>query len=346
MSSRRRVTLADVAQHAGVSHTTASFVTSGREDMRISAAAARRVLDAAAELGYRPNLTARSLRTTVTHTYGILADSIASDPCAGEMISGALEAGHRHGRLLFLAETGGDPALEERFFREMTDRQVDGLLYARKVAGEVRPPGSRGSTPLVLLNCLPVRDSAAAVIPDEINAGRTAAMVILEAGHRDRIHLVGDGGTDLFAYRERTAGISEVMAAASVRLAAPAPCPWWPAPAYRAVSRLLSGCYPPRALICLDDRIALGAYQALQAAGLAVPTDVSVVSFGGSTTLASLLQPPLTTVALPYHDVGYKAVELLAAGQLQPATHRLLTRLHLGGSVAAPVPQVASSAVR
>jgi LacI family transcriptional regulator len=74
----------------------------------------------------------------------------------------------------------------------------------------------------------------------------------------------------------------------------------------------------PSALICLNDRIALGAYQALQEAGLRVPQDVSVVSFDGS-DLASWLRPQLASVALPHFEMGRRVAELLVKGRRRTA---------------------------
>lgn len=335
MGTRRRVTLADVAARAGVSRSTASFVTSGREDMRISTAAQARVLAAAAELGYRPNLTARSLRTTVTHTFGLLSDTIATEQFAGEMIHGAMDAALSHDRLLFVAETQADPVVEERYIRDMADRQVDGLIYAAMATRVARLPASLRAHPLVLLNCLSEDLEAPAVIPDEVNAGRAAARTLIEAGHREGIHLLGDGEPDLLAYRERVAGIADALRGAGLALAGHTTCAWWPAPAYEAVRGLLAVGTPPKALICLNDRIALGAYQALQAAGLKIPADVSVVSFDDS-DLASWLQPQLTTVALPHYALGRQAVDLLAAGELKGHVHRVAMPLRSRASVAPP----------
>src|SRR4051812_43150420 len=89
--AQQRATLLQVAQRAGVSRSTASFVLTGRhQDMRISEDARLRVLRAAQELDYRPNLMARSLRTKVTRTIALVSDTIASDPYAGRAIQGAL----------------------------------------------------------------------------------------------------------------------------------------------------------------------------------------------------------------------------------------------------------------
>jgi LacI family transcriptional regulator len=325
--SSHRVTLAQVARQAGVSRAAASFVLSGRDEMRISATARDRVLAAAAELGYRPNLTARSLRTSVTHTIGLISDTIATEPFAGRIVRGASAAALHHGHLLFLAETGGDPGTEDRAAREMVDRQADGLLYAAMFTRPATLPPSMHGQPVVLVNCY--ADGVPCVIPDELIAGRTAASALMEAGHRDGVYLVGEPAPDVFAWRERTAGI----AATGLDLAGTVPCSWWPEPAFAAVRDFLSSGTVPRALICLNDRIALGAYQALAEAGLRIPGDVSVVSFDDS-ELASWLRPALSSVALPHYELGFLAAELVATSALTPEIHRVPMPLSPRASIA------------
>jgi LacI family transcriptional regulator len=334
----RRVTLADVAGHAGVSRTTASFVLSGRDvQMRISPEAQQRVLLAAEKLGYRPNLTARSLRTSVTRTIGLVSDTIATSQFAGEVIHGGLDAALAHDRLLFIAETEGDPQVEERLVEAMLDRQVDGLIYAAMFTREVKPPASLRGRPVVLLNCLADKLDAPAVIPDETEAGRTAAGVLLDAGHREDVYVIGEVPTGVFAARERMRGIRQVLRHFRVRLAGVVDCDWErPESGYQAVSGLLAKGHRPRALICCNDRLSLGAYHALSDAGLAVPGDVSVVSFDDS-DLASWLRPKLTSIALPHYELGRAAVELLVTNQLEPVVHRVPMPLRVRDSVATVV---------
>ncbi|MDQ1653001.1 MAG: LacI family transcriptional regulator [Cryptosporangiaceae bacterium] len=320
MPSARRVTLAEVAARAGVSRAAASFVLTGRQDMRISETSQQRVLAAAAALGYRPNLTARSLRTSVTRTFGLISDTIAVSPFAGQIVQGAVAAARESGHLLFVAETGGDPAAEEAAVREMVDRQADGLLYAAMFTRPAAVPSSGAGQPTVLVNCL--ADGAACMIPDELEAGRAAARILLLAGHRDGIYLAGTPEPTVFAAREREEGIEAELAAAGTALAGTLHCDWWPGHSFEAVRAFLDGGGRPSALICLNDRIALGAYQALAEAGLRIPADVSVVSFDDS-DLASWLRPGLTSIALPHYDLGYRATTLLAAGQLDAGVHRI-----------------------
>jgi LacI family transcriptional regulator len=155
------------------------------------------------------------------------------------------------------------------------------------------------------------------VLPDEREAGRTAANVLLAAGHQERIYLIGGAPPNRvpkgsLAGVERLRGIGEAFRAAGVAVAGAIACPdWQPELGYNAVRRLLEN-ERPSALICFNDRLALGAYQALADAQLEIPADVSVVSFDDD-MLASWVRPQLTTVGLPHYELGRAAIEVLLA---------------------------------
>jgi LacI family transcriptional regulator len=90
-------------------------------------------------------------------------------------------------------------------------------------------------------------------------------------------------------------------------------------------------------LICLNDRVALGAYQALREAGLSIPGDVSVLSFDDS-DLAAWLRPQLTSISLPHYQLGWQAVETLldAAGRTEPAVRRVEMPVRYRASLGKP----------
>ncbi|MEU8814458.1 LacI family DNA-binding transcriptional regulator [Actinoplanes sp. NPDC048796] len=334
----QRATLMQVAQRAGVSRSTASFVLAGRHvDMRISEDARQRVLRAAQELDYRPNLMARSLRTKVTRTIALISDTLASDPYAGRAIQGSLAAAVAQGNLLFIGETDGDPVVEEKLISDFLDRQVDAFIYASMFTRHVRVPKLLRDRPVVLLNCLTrgARPAQHQIIPDELTAGADAARTLLQAGHRQRIHLVGTPAAKVFAGRERLAGIRAALADEGVKLAGVVECDWWPDSAYEAVSRALAEGFDPSGLICLNDRVALGAYQALRDAGRAIPRDVSVVSFDDS-ELAAWLRPQLTSIALPHYQLGWEAVQTLLGPVRDPAVTRLPMPVRMRASVGRP----------
>nr|WP_083977339.1 LacI family DNA-binding transcriptional regulator [Herbidospora sakaeratensis] len=320
--SRRRVTLADLAEAAGVSRTTASLVMTGRgRELRISHDVEQRVLRAADELGYRPNAVSVGLRTGTTRTIGFVSDTVATSRLAGDMIKGALEAARERGFMLFIGESEGDPELERGLLHAMQDRQVDGIILAAMFTRTIKVPKDIG--PAVLLNALPRPASGLpSIVPDEIEAGRSAARVLLDAGHHDEVYLIGAGPTlndvpaDSVAAVERLIGIRET----GLRIAGGRVCADWQPEHGLAETRALLADHRPRALICLNDRVAMGAYQALGEAGLSVPGDVSVVSFDDH-PIASWIQPKLTTVALPHYELGRQAVEVLfaqMAGEVEP----------------------------
>jgi LacI family transcriptional regulator len=320
-ASRKRVTLADVARAAGVSQTAASFVLSGRrEEMRISLDAEARVLQAVRETGYRPNIVSRSLRTGASQTIGFVSDTVATTPFAGHLIWGALDAARERDHVLFIGETEGDPDLERQLIEAMHDRRVDGIVFASMYTRRVSVPGALLDGPAVLLNALPSRRSTiTSVVPDETEAGRTAARVLLDAGYTKGIYLIGAGPQPnerpkgSVAAVERLQGIYEVLHAAGVGVAGAVACPdWQPELGYKATRQLLEQA-TPSALICFNDRLSFGAYQALAQAGLEVPADVSVVSFDDD-VLASWVRPKLTTVALPHYELGRAAIEVLLDG--------------------------------
>jgi LacI family transcriptional regulator len=139
---------------------------------------------------------------------------------------------------------------------------------------------------------------------------------LLEAGHVDGIYLIGagpranQGPKDSVAAVERLQGIKDALQAAGVEISGAVACSdWQPELGYKATQQLLERDMPS-GLICFNDRLAFGAYQALADAGLAVPDDVSVVSFDDD-TLASWVRPQLTTVGLPHYELGRTAIEVL-----------------------------------
>ena len=333
--TRQRVTLMDVATRAGVSRTTASFVMTGRRDMRISSDAEQRVLQAARELDYRPNLLARSLRTNLSQTIGLISDVVATEPFAGHLIRSSMTTALLHEHLLFIGESEGDPEVEQQLVRSMLDRGVGGFLYASSCTRVAELSPLLKAQRLVLLNCVSVDDDATAVVPDEEGGGRLAAGTLLDAGHRSGIVLVGETPADVVAGVERRRGIDQALAEAGAELSGELPASWWPAPSRAATAELLAGGTRPTAFICLNDRVAFGVHQAVTEAGLSVPDDVSIISFDDS-DLASWMRPGLTSVAIPHLEMGRRATELLLAPAGAPTVHRVEMPLVRRASVGPP----------
>lgn len=336
-SRERRATLKDVADHASVSTTTVSFVLSGRRDMRISPATEERVLQAARVLGYRKRQSPSTTPVPGSPVIGLVSDTIGTETFAGEMIRGCITAAAEQGHTVLMAESLGDPGLESAALDSLLDRGVNRFLVSATGTTKVSVPRALVGSSTVLMNCVDRSSTTTAVVPDEYAAGKTAAQTLLHAGHTDRIWLVGEVPRVAFAGQRRLAGIRAALRSAGVELAGHVQCHWWPDVARDAVSAVLGAedQASPTALIAINDRAAMGIYQAAAALGMAVPDDVSVISFDNS-DLSRWLHPGLTSITLPYFDLGRRAVELLLDENRPGGTHTVHMALQCRGSVAAP----------
>lgn len=291
------------------------MILTGRPDTRLSADAHAKVHAAAASLGYRPNVAARSLRTDKSRSIAFISDYVATTRFASGLIRGALAAAEEHKHVMLVLETGGEPAREIEAVEAALDRQVDGLIFAAMRAREVFVPDIAISIPVVMLNGTSARFPVS-VLPDEYEGGREAVRLLTETGHPEDIVLLGHNAKEeagLFrseSISRRFAGIRDEMAARGLAFMAELSCwNWEPDQGYELTRALLKR-HKPGAILCLNDRLAFGAYQALAEAGLAVPDDVALVSFDND-ELASYLRPGLTTIALPHEEMGRAAVERL-----------------------------------
>ena len=325
-----RPTSRDVARIAGVSHTAVSFVFNGRADGNLSPATQERIRQAAAQLGYRPDPVARGLRRRRTAVIGLVTDEIASSPFAGRLLRGAMETAWDSDHLVLTVDSGGDPAKEDAAVAELLDRRVDGIIYAAMSLRRVRVPEGLHRTHSVLANCLPDDDSLPAVVPAERAGGRTAARLLLGAGHR-RLAVIG--GLDDIASVERTRGFRDALRAEGVTV----PAEWIVrgggeiSTGYAGALRLFDGVESgrrPTGVLCYNDRVAAGVLHAATRLGIDVPADLSVVGYDDQEHMAAFLTPPLTSVALPHRAMGEAAARLLLdaieAGRTPPPTVRRL----------------------
>jgi LacI family transcriptional regulator len=344
---RERITLRDVADRAGVSTTTASFVLSGRRDMRISAATGERVFQAARMLDYRRRLVPKSVLPAGGPAIGLVSDVVATESFAGEMLRGSIAAAADRGHVVLMADSEGVDDLETSAINALLARGVDRFIYATMGTIIYTVPEALRDQRLVLLNNVDPTLEAAAVIPDDTAGGRVAACALLDAGHTTGIWIAGAVGRQAVAGRRRLAGIKAALRDNGSRLAGHVRCGWWPDETRDALAALLETewrpDHRPTGVIAMNDRTAMGAYQAIAAAGLRIPEDISVVSFDNS-DLSRWLHPALSSVDLPYFDLGRRAVELLLDDGTQPRVHRLPMELRPRESVAEPAALPAAAA--
>lgn len=316
-----RITMQDVAQRAGVSQSTVSFVINATPGITIAEDTKQRVRKAVKELGYRPNAIAQNLRTRRSDSIGFITDGIAITPYAGRIFEGAQDAAWESGKVLLLVNTKGQGDLERAAANMLLERQVEGLIYATVYHHAVNlVPDLRG-IPTVLLDCFVADHSLPSVVPDEVQGGYHATRTLIQAGHR-RIGFLNNIDP-IPATSGRLEGYQQALAEAGITFD----------PAltrtdfsdqgggYRSTLDLLrtTGDRRPTGLFCFNDRMAMGAYDALRQEGLQVPQDVAVVGFDNQEIISAGLQPPLSTMALPHYEMGAWAVNYLIGAGSGPA---------------------------
>ncbi len=329
---QRGVTMNDVAKHAGVSRTAVSFVLSNRENTSISDETRARINDAVQELGYRPNAGARALAAQRSDWYGIVTE-IVTAPFAVDIIKGAQDQAWLDRRFLLIAPSdqadaaGPNQGLEDAAIEKLLEQRVEGLLYAATYHRGVHVPKSANEVPTVLINCFDIDGKLPSIVPDERAGGRVAVERLLRAGHR-RIGVI-NLDPDIPAAIGRLEGARDALKGSGLELD-PALVVSGHATAdggYEAACRILDQPNKPTALFCLNDRMAMGAYDAIKERGLTIPGDIAVIGFDNQELIAAYLRPKLTTVALPFEKMGALGVRTLAAltaGQPIPADQQLV----------------------
>lgn len=303
-------TIKDVAKLAGVSFKTVSRVLN--EDTAVREETRAKVMDAIETLDYRPNIMARSLRSQRTHTIGFVSDLIASTPYASRIIQGAQERAWENDYLLLLVNTGGNQEMKQTAVDTLLDRQVDGIIYATMYHREVHPPDNIREVPTMLIDCYVADRSLPSVVPNEHEGGYNATRHLLQKGHQRIGYLCDTSGVQ--ATIGRLAGYKQALAEYNI--------PFDPALTCflgQSVSRsgfvgaktLLQIENPPTALFCYNDRMAMGAYDAMRSLHLSIPNDVAIVGFDNQDLVAADLEPGLTTMALPHYEMGSWGVDHL-----------------------------------
>lgn len=319
------VTIREVATRAGCSVATVSRVTNGGP---VGQQTRARVLEAADELGYLPNETARSLVGGSTSTVAVIVPDV-TNPFFPELVAAIQEVTEHSQHMLFLVQDHDDPETSSRTIRNLRRRQVSGFVV---VGG-----AHLGPEQLALLDGVPhvVLDRgtdsypAPVVRSDNRAGGRLAAEHLISLGH-ERIAWIG-GPPELTNSQDRLAGLHEALEAARLL-----PDPdletdgdFLEQSGYDAMLRLRATRQGFTAVQAGNDLMAIGALRALDELGLQVPQQVSVVGFD-DIHLAGYIRPGLTTIHQQITEMGRHAARLLlerdgpaAARPTDPAGHHV-----------------------
>lgn len=313
---RTRPTIKDVAARAGVSRQTVSRVVNDKGE--ISEETRTRVLAAIQELGYRPNILARSMVAGRSCTIGCIAPSLI-DYTFACIIDSAQSEARRQGYFILAASAPTDQDVDP-LLEEMLNRQVDGVIVLNPHAdGRYRyfqPLIERGMA-IVYMNDTPHNEPVSSVRCDDQDGGYQATRYLIALGHRHIATIVGPQNEECTC--DRLNGYQRSLHQAGLR---PNPAltaygDWSATSGYQATQQILSRGQPFTALFAQNDQMAVGAIRTLREAGQQVPDDVSVIGYD-DIPLASYFDPPLTTLRQPLQLCGERAVQLLVQSIQDP----------------------------
>jgi LacI family transcriptional regulator len=334
----KRITTHDVARLAGVSQPTVSLVLSNNPKARVSPETRLRVLHAAEELGYQPNVIARALVLQRSYALGIIVPDLRN-PFFAEIVSGAERVAAEAGYAVFLCEAR--ERSRDRHINALLERQIDGIMIDALGAASLTDKLLE-RTNVVLIDEPPGQWPG--VASDAFGAGRLAAELLLTLGH-EQFSFLGPA-TDIHAIRMRERGFVQTILKSGFRISSDRlrRVPGTAAGGQTGMRALLALETRPTAVFCSNDLVAVGALKACSIAGAKVPLDISIVGCD-DIELASLTYPELTTIAIPARELGARAARLLlqalkSEGQEgrvgTPIQRTIPSRLIVRGTTASP----------
>ncbi|MER2600268.1 MAG: LacI family DNA-binding transcriptional regulator [Caldilineales bacterium] len=330
-------TIRDVADRAEVSITSVSHVINNTRP--VSEAMRARVMTAMDELGYQPNLLARSLRRGQSNTLGmIVPDNV--NPFFAEIARGIEDISFKHGYSLILCNSDANLEKELLYSGVLADKQVDGIIFvAAGLSAEHVLNLRQRQIPVVIADREMPEAQVDSVLANHEMGGWLATRHLLEQGHR-RIGCI-TGPAQLSSSADRTNGYCRALAEAGIELSTDLILggDFRHESGYQGVQRLLDQPNPPTAVFACNDLMAIGAISGAFNQGYVVPRDLSIIGFDGI-PLTSFITPSLTTVAQPMYEMGGLAavmlLERIRGSQVAPIRQMLNTRLVVRRSTAPP----------
>jgi LacI family transcriptional regulator len=304
-------TLRDVAKAAGVHPATASRALNPATRNLVNAATARRVIRAAETLGYRPNPTARSLKTAKSATVGLVIPDL-TNPLFPPMVRGVEAVLDKAGYSVLLVNTDNDPDRERSQVNSLLSRQVEGLIVATALIDHplMKELAAQGVN-LVMVNRRSEGVDVSSITPDDEAGVRRAVEHLAKLGHERIAHLAGPDttSTGLSRLRAFRSAVRDLGLADDARLIRT--CSSWGEQAgASALRELLDDEVGFSAIVAGNDLIALGCYDVFAERSIDCPSQMSVVGFNDMPFLNNL-RPPLTSVAVPHAQIGAEAARLL-----------------------------------
>ena len=304
-----RVTIRDVARAIGVHVSTVSRALDPRRRGLISAEMLGQVEAAVLMLGYRPDRAASALRTGRSHTIGVLLPDITN--AVFPPILEGIEASAASRYCFVLVANAADGPTARGIVERMLAQRVDGLVMATATRDDpLIDYVTATGTPAVLVNRADDSGRLGAVVSDDRLAMKLMVDHMVQLGHRRIAHLAGPQNLPTGVGRRQ--GFEQALRDCGMRDAGIVECAGYNREAGRAATGqlLAKSRRRPEAIVCCNDLVALGVYDALNASGIRIPQDISVTGHNDM-PLVDLVAPPLTTIRLPHRELGWRAAEML-----------------------------------
>lgn len=304
-------TLRHVAEAAGVHAATASRALNPETRGLVNVETARRVLKAAEALGYQPNPIARSLKTAKSRTIGLVIPDL-TNPLFPPIVRGIEDVLASAGYSVLIVNTDNDAEREQALVGSLRSRHVEGLIVA---TGRLDHPLLRKlheqRVRMVLVNRRTEHLDVPCITPDDAAGVTMAVKHLVELGHRRIAHLAGPQTTSTGVVRAEAFRTSIRAHGLDDDPALVVSCDYWSEEeGARALREVLDSGAEITAVVAGNDLIALGCYDVFAERGISCPRDMSVVGFNDMPFLDKL-RPPLTTVAVPHHQIGAEAARML-----------------------------------
>lgn len=296
------ITIKDVARHAGVAPSTVSNFLTG--NARVSDPTSKRIQEAIDELGYIPNMAARSLRVNQTHTIGLIVPDI-SNPFFSEIVRAIGHVSQRLKYTLLLCDSASDANREKELLENLLRQRVDGILMIHTgLRDDYLHIANQASRPIVFVDR--AVEGGVNIVTDNAAGGRLAARHLLGLGHRRIGVLAGDAHVG--NVQNRLQAFQDELAAQSCHIE----------PEHfitgaqtfetgRDVTLLLQTPQPPTAIFATNDIIALGAWRTLVEQHVSIPQDVSLIGYD-NIDMTNIAVPSLTTIGQDKYEMGRQAV--------------------------------------
>lgn len=319
MIRKKPATLSDIAANTGVAPMTVSRVVNGTG--YVSHETREKVMQAVAEMNYRPNGLARNLKRQRTETVGLVLGDI-SNPYSTEIANAVREGLAAKGFNLFICISEHSAKEDIAAFDSLVDHNVDGMIVATRSNKEGDERLTRiadGNIPVVVVGRDFHHDNVDSVAADTFAGGFEATQHLIDLGHQ-RIAFIGASFNNrghlkrlqgyLSALTKHGLAIDERVITGRKETISEVPGYSTETIGYEGMKRLLSLPKRPTAVFARNDFTAVGAMTAIKEAGLSIPKDVAVVGFD-DTPLALHTLPALTTVRQPMRLQGQLAAEFL-----------------------------------